>query len=144
MSNWVFGVDEALGEPVAVALGQALQLTNILRDLDEDAALDRLYVPNELLAAYDIPPANARRAITHPRFPEVANDLLVIARRRYREAEAALKLCDAKTMRPAILMMQNYRRILDRLARRGWTRLDEPVSLGKGQKFWILFRYGLI
>lgn len=144
LSNWVFGVDDALGEPVAVSLGQALQLTNILRDLAEDAALDRLYVPNEMLAAYDIPPANARRAITHPRFPEVADELLAIAQRRYQEAEAALVLCDTKTMRPAILMMQNYKRILGRLSRRGWTRLDDPVSLGKGQKLWILFRYGLI
>jgi phytoene synthase len=144
LSNRVFGIDDTQGEPVAFALGQALQLTNILRDLAEDAAIDRLYVPNEMLTAYDIPPANARRAITHPRFPEVANELLVIARQRYQEAEAALKPCDTRTMRPAILMMQNYRRILDRLSRRGWTRLDEPVSLGKAQKIWILFRYGLI
>jgi hypothetical protein len=41
-------------------------------------------------------------------------------------------------------MLQNYRRVLNKLVCRGWHRLDEPVSLGKGQKIWILLRYGLI
>ncbi len=144
LSNRVFGIDDALGEPVAVSLGQALQLTNILRDLAEDATLDRLYVPNDMLRAYDIPWGDARRALSHPRIGEVCNELAAIAIRRYQEAEAALAVCDRRTMRPAMLMLQHYRRILHKLVKRGWKRLDEPVSLGKLQKFWILFRYGII
>ena len=129
---------------VAVSLGQALQLTNILRDLSEDAALDRLYVPNDMLMAYDIPWADARRTLTHPRFAEVCNELAAIAMRRYAEAITALSFCDTRQMRPANLMLQNYQRVLKKLIRRGWKKLDEPVSLGKGQKVWILLRYGLI
>jgi len=144
LSNRVFGVDDALGEPVAVSLGQALQLTNILRDLAEDAALDRLYVPNDMLKAYDIPWADARRTLTHPRFFEVCNELAAIAAERYAEAKIALSHCDSRQIRPARLMMENYQRILKKLVRRGWKNLDEPVSLGKGQKLWILLRYGLI
>jgi phytoene synthase len=144
LSNCVFGVEETLGEPVAVALGQALQLTNILRDLSEDAALDRLYVPNDMLMVYDIPWADARRTLTHPRFGEVCNELAAIAMQRYEEALSALSVCDTRQMRPAILMLQNYHRVLKKLIGRGWKKLDEPVSLGKGQKFWILLRYGLI
>ena len=144
LSNCVFGIDPAKGEPVAVSLGQALQLTNILRDLSEDAALDRLYVPNDMLRAYDIPWADARRAITHPRFGEVCNELAAIAMKRYAEATVALAACDTRQMRPASLMLHNYERVLKKLIRRGWKRLDEPVSLGKLQKVWILLRYGLI
>lgn len=144
LSNRVFGIDDDRGESVAVALGQALQLTNILRDLAEDAAIDRLYVPNDMLAVYDIPPNSAIRAIRHPRFTEVCNELAGLARRRYSEAETALAACDRRTMRPAIMMMQNYSRILDQLVERGWESPEKPVSLGKLQKLWILVSYGLI
>ena len=144
LSNRIFGVVDELGEPVAVSLGQALQLTNILRDIDEDAGIDRLYVPNDMLAAYDIPPAEVTLVIRHPRFPEICAELAAIARRRYQDAERALAECDRRTMRPAIMMMQNYRRILDKLVERGWSRLDEPVSLSKAQKLWLLMRYALI
>ena len=144
LSNRVFGIDDALGEPVAVSLGQALQLTNILRDLWEDAALDRLYVPNDMLMNYDIPWADAKRTLSHPRFGEVCHELAAIALQRYAEATNALSLCDTSQMRPASLMLQNYQRVLKKLIRRGWKNLDEPVSLGKGQKVWILLRYGLI
>ena len=144
LSNRIFGADDERGEPVAVSLGQALQLTNILRDLAEDAAIDRLYVPNDMLAVYDIPPNSARRAITHPRFPEVCAELAAVAQRRYADAARSLAVCDRRTMRPAIMMMQNYSRILERLIARGWRRLDDPVSLSKAQKMWILLRYGLI
>jgi len=144
LSNRVFGVDDELGEPVAVSLGQALQLTNILRDLREDASLDRLYVPNDMLLTYDISWADAKRTLTHPRFGEVCHELATIAHQRYDEAAAALSVCDPHKMRPACLMLQNYRRVLNKLVQRGWKKLDEPVPLGKGQKAWILLRYGLI
>ncbi len=144
LSNSIFGVDETLGDPVAKSLGQALQLTNILRDLHEDAEIDRLYVPNDMLSAYDIPPANVKLVIRHPRFPEICEELAAVARRRYADAELALAQCDRRTMKPAIMMMQNYRRILNKLVARGWERLDSPVSLSKQQKLWLLLRYALI
>jgi presqualene diphosphate synthase len=144
LSNRVFGIDDALGEPVAVSLGQALQLTNILRDLAEDAALDRLYVPNDMLAAYDIPWSDARSALGHPRFAEVCDELAAIATQRFADAERALSACNRRVMRPARLMLQNYRSVLYKLQDRGWSRLDERVSLGRRQKVWILLRYGLI
>ena len=97
-----------------------------------------------MLAAYDIPWADARRALTHPRFTEVGDELAAIAAQRFAEAEVALSACDTKLMRPAMLMLHNYHRVLRKLMKRGWKRLDEPVSLGKGQKLWILLRYGLI
>ncbi len=143
LSNRVFGVDDISGEPVAVALGQALQLTNILRDLAEDAAVDRLYLPGDLLTAHGIPDDDAPRALTHAALPEVCEEIARITERRFAEAEAALSACDRNTMRPAIMMMQVYRRIFERLRRRGWRRLDERVRLSALQKLWVLARYGL-
>lgn len=144
LSNRVFGVTDGVGEPVAVALGQALQLTNILRDLAEDAALDRLYIPREVLAAHGIPDDSARAALTHPGFPAACETLATLAARRYAEAEAALMRCDRRTMRPAIMMMAVYRALFNKLRRRGWRRLDQPVSLNPMEKIWILVRHGLI
>jgi phytoene synthase len=144
LSNRVFGVDDAAGEAVAVALGQALQMTNVLRDLREDAALDRLYLPAELLHAYGIPNRDARAVLAHPAMPEVCDALARLTAKRYVEAAAALAACDRRIMRPAIMMMQLYRRIFAKLRRRGWRRLDRRVGLSVWQKLWVLVRYGLL
>jgi len=144
LSNRIFGVDDAHGEPVAVSLGQALQLTNILRDLHEDAALDRLYVPNDMLAAYDISWGDPYRTLSHPRFGSVCAELAAIASQRYADATIAISAGGSRRLRPANLMLQNYQRVLHKLVERGWDKLDEPVSLGKSQKLWILLRYGII
>jgi phytoene synthase len=144
LSNRIFGIDDAEGEAVAVSLGQALQLTNILRDLSEDAALDRLYVPNDMLAAHDIPGGDPKRALQHPRFGALCEELAAIADQRFRDATKAISTGNSRLLRPANLMLQNYQRVLRKLIKRGWDRLEEPVSLGKLEKVWILLRYGLI
>lgn len=144
LSNPVFGIEEEKGEPVAVALGQALQLTNILRDLAEDAALNRLYLPRDLLERYGIPDEDAAIALAHPRFSEACDELAGLAERRFAEAAAALDRCDRRIMRPAIMMMAVYRRILRKLRQRGWLRLNEPVSLGAAEKLWIILRFGVV
>ena len=141
LSNQIFGVDKAIGEPIAKALGRALQLTNILRDLHEDAGIDRLYVPQEMLSHHHILSVDARLAITHPKFPKVCEELATIARLSYKDAEHALSQCDRKTMLPAIMMMQNYHLIFNKLVKRGWTDLKKPISLNKAQKLWLLIRY---
>ena len=144
LSNPVFGVENGLGEPVAVSLGHALQLTNILRDLAEDAALNRLYLPHDLLMRFDIPDNDAAAALRHSRFPEACDVLATLAARRFAEAETALARCDRRIMRPAIMMMAVYRTILHKLRQRGWRRLDQPVGLGTAEKLWIFIRYALL
>jgi phytoene synthase len=144
LSNPVFGIEDGLGEPVAVALGHALQLTNILRDLAEDAALNRLYVPHELLMRFDIPDDDATAALGHIRFPEACDVLATLAARRFAEAETALARCNRRIMRPAIMMMAVYRAMLGKLRRRGWRDLDRPVGLGAAEKLWIFVRYAVL
>ncbi len=147
LSNRVFGIDDIRGEEVATALGHALQLTNILRDLAEDAALDRIYLPRDMLAAHGIgdgsADVDASTFLSHPALPAAAGELAGLVEQRFSQAETALAACDRRLMRPAIMMMQVYRALFRRLQHRGWNPLGVRISLPAWQKLWILCRYGL-
>jgi presqualene diphosphate synthase len=144
MSNQVFGVEKELGDKVAFALGQALQLTNILRDVAEDAERDRLYLPQDLLTAHGIDSTDIEEVLTHPRLVDVCELLAEVAKRRFAESRELLAQCDRTQMRPAIMMMEVYNAILNRLFLRGWEYLDIPVKLSKVKKLWVAFRYGML
>ncbi len=144
LSIRIFGDASTQARTVAIALGEALQLTNILRDVHEDAMRGRLYLPRELLDRHGVPNGDAAVALMHPALPRVCEDLAVIARQRFVEAEAAMAECRRTAMRPARIMMHMYRRILDGLERRGWTRLDQRVRVPTLTKLAILLRHGII
>ncbi len=144
LSVKIFGATEAAARDVAFALGQALQLTNILRDLREDAERGRLYLPAELLDAHNIGERDANAVLAHPNLGAVCDEVAALARRRFGEAETELEKCARRPMRPAIIMMHVYRRVLDKLIRRGWRRIDEPVKLGRAEKIWVALRHGLV
>jgi len=144
LSVKAFGSTGPQSAEVARHLGRALQLTNILRDLAEDAERGRLYLPAELLDAEGIAARDPAAVLDHPRLANVCDALAEVARGHYREAAAALAQCARRPMRPAIVMMHAYRRVLDALQRRGWRRYAEPVSIGKPAKLWIVLRHGLI
>lgn len=143
LSNRIFGIDANQGDRIAAALGEALQLTNILRDVHEDAERDRLYLPTDLLHRHGILAGEIASVLAHPRLADACAELAALAERRFAEAEAALAACDRRQMRPAIMMMAVYRAIFRRLHRRGWRRLAQPVTLSRPQKLWILLRYGM-
>jgi squalene synthase HpnD len=144
LSIKAFGASEDEARRVAHHLGRALQLTNILRDLREDADRGRLYLPAELLDAHGIKARTPDAVLAHPNLHGVCNDLAKLARERYRDATVAMRKCRRKGMRPAILMMHAYRGILGKLLKRGWRDLATPVSLNKAEKLWILLRYGIV
>lgn len=104
----------------ALALGEALQLTNILRDIDEDAALGRLYLPQEALAAAGIATADPAAALRHPDLPQACHWLAAQAERRFADAAVLLAGCGRRRLWPAAAMMTLYRRLLDRMVARGW------------------------
>jgi phytoene synthase len=144
LSIRVFG---AHGEDVrrgALALGEALQLTNILRDLAEDAARGRLYLPRELLEKHRITDRDPMAALRDPALPQVCDALAARARTRFAEAERDFARTDRRTLRPALIMMHVYRRTLDRLIARGWRRLEHPVRLARPERLWLALRYGLL
>lgn len=145
LSHRVFGVDEQTGDRLALALGQALQLTNILRDLDEDARRNRVYLPGDMLRAHGVTDTeDAISALGQPAVAEICEQVARIARNRFTEAAAVLGECDRRDTRPAMIMMEVYRRTLRRLMFRGWRRWAEPVSVSPAEMLWVVFRYGIV
>ena len=143
LSVQVFGLGEEMGKKLAFAQGLALQLTNILRDIADDARQGRLYIPHDLLDSYDIAAGDLPSVLRHPAFPKACETLARVAERNFEKTDAVIAECDHDKIRPAIVMMETYRRIFAKLKRRGWRRLDLPVSLSKLGKLWIVLRYGV-
>ena len=144
LSVHAFGVPRRPGPRIAETLGNALQLTNILRDLKEDAALDRLYVPRDLLDRHGVRAGPPDAAFVQPGFAGACEELAALARGYYSEADRLLKEYGWRRMRPAVLMMAVYQETLDRLEERGWRRVGGPIRLTHARKTWIGLRYGLL
>lgn len=142
LSVRAFGDASLAADRVAQALGRALQLTNILRDLAEDAERGRLYLPREWLEAEGVPrdPAGALSASGLPR---VCRRVSALAHTYFDDARKAMREADRHAMRPARLMGDTYASILRRLDRRGWRNPSERVSLSALQKVWVALRYAI-
>jgi squalene synthase HpnD len=144
LSVRIFGDYKPPADRVADALGRALQLTNILRDLAEDGARGRLYLPKELLERHGIAGDDPLGVLAHSALPAVCRDLAAIAERHYAEAAAAMAACPRRAMRPAALMRAVYEATLHRLIAAGWRDLDAPARLPKARKLWLVLRHGLL
>ena len=144
LSVHVFGDPSPAAHRVADALGRALQLTNILRDLDEDAQRNRLYLPRELLDRHGIRDADPARVLRHPALPSVCRDLADIALGHFDAAERTMAECSRRAMRPAATMGAFYRAMLEAMLRDGWRNPAARVSLSKGRKLWLVLRHALI
>lgn len=142
LSVRVFGDASPVADRVAYALGRALQLTNILRDLAEDAERGRLYLPREYLDAAAVP-HDPNAALAAPGLDTVCARVAALARSYFHDAESAMAACDRRAMRPARLMGATYAAILQRLERRGWRHPEHRVSLPKWQKLWLAMRFGV-
>jgi phytoene synthase len=140
LSVRAFGDASPAADQVAYSLGRALQLTNILRDLQEDAANGRLYLPREWLEHAGVP-LDPSRALAHAALPAVCDRVAAAAARHFRNARVAMRACDRKAMRPARLMGATYAAMLAGLQRRGWRRLEVPVKLTTWRKLWIVMRH---
>ncbi len=142
LSVRAFGDASANADTVAYHLGRALQLTNILRDLAEDAGRGRLYLPREALDHAGVP-ADPAIALHHPGLTQVCVAVAAEARQHFADTFTAMRLCDAAAMRPARAMAASYRAVLARLERRGWQHPDRPVTVPAWQKLFIALRYSL-
>lgn len=144
LSVHVFGDPSVKAHEVADALGRALQLTNILRDLAEDAERGRLYLPRELLDRHGIRSADPAVVLRHPALPAVCRDLAALAYRHFDAADAAMALASRRAMRPAAVMGAFYRAMLDALVAADWRDPAARIGLSKGRKLWLVLRHGLI
>jgi squalene synthase HpnD len=144
LSVHIFGDSSAEAHAVADSLGRALQLTNILRDLDEDAQRGRLYLPREMLDRHGIRAAAPIEVLRHPALPSICRDLAAVAERHFAEADRAMTRCSRRAMRPASVMGAFYHAMLMALLRSGWRDPARRVSLSKAQKLWLVLRHGLL
>jgi phytoene synthase len=144
LSVRIFGMEEAPGRELAHHLGRALQLTNILRDLDEDAEMGRLYLPAEALQAAGIETRDPRAVVDHPSIDVACRWVGERAREHYRQADAVLKTHPAGRIRSPRLMRVVYDEILGRMQVEGWASPRRRVRIGKGRLIWLALRHGLI
>lgn len=128
----IFGCSDSRSESYAVHLGHALQLTNILRDIGEDAGQGRIYLPLEDLARFGVGKEEILKRQAGPRF----HDLLrhVAARARARFAAAIPPSGDFRPLLPARIMSAVYQKILDRMERENFPVLQKRIALNKHEK----------
>jgi phytoene synthase len=140
MTSQVFGYDsqEALG--YAVDLGIAMQLTNILRDVGEDLLRDRIYLPQEDLARFDV---SEEDLFNHRRTENVIELLdfqIRRTRRYYQRSDKGIGLLSSDSRLPVYLARQNYGRILDKIEENNYNIFDKRAYLNATEKISILPR----
>jgi phytoene synthase len=126
---------------LAYHLGRALQLTNILRDLDEDAARGRLYLPREALEAAGIDNFAPHAVLAHPALPEVCAPVLSRAREHFGQADLVMAGLPRKALKAPVMMSVGYRSILDNLTARGFAPPRAPVHVSRLKLAGALLRH---
>lgn len=144
LSVRVFGLGEEDGIALAHHLGRALQLTNILRDIDEDAGIGRLYLPRELLSAAGIASDDPAVVTADPRLPQVCDKILAQARDHFAKADAIMVRNPRRIVRAPRIMYAYYHAILERLVARGFAPPRASIKLGKAAKIFIVLRHAFI
>ncbi len=142
LSVHAFGAEEPEARDLALAEGDALQFTNILRDIAEDAERGRLYLPRDLLLRHGIDSRDPLAVAKDPRLPAVCFDLAAMAEERFGEARRLMASCRRGPMRPARIMLAVYHRLLMRLQKEGWDDISIRVRLPKAEKLWIALKNG--
>ncbi len=144
LSVKVFGMERQQGIELSHHLGRALQLTNILRDFDEDAGIGRLYVSSDALAVAGIPVSDPATIIADPRIDAAARVLAQAARGHYAAADRVMNASRQGSIKAPRLMRAAYGKILEHMLVQGWAPPRTRVSLSKAEKLWVLLRYGLL
>ncbi|HEX3635412.1 MAG TPA: presqualene diphosphate synthase HpnD [Paraburkholderia sp.] len=144
LSVRVFGIRGQDGAALAFHLGRALQLTNILRDLDEDAGKGRLYLPREALVAAGIDQTDPATVLDHPALSKACATVLERVRDNFAAAGLLMAKHPLSIVRAPRLMAEVYRNILERLAARGWAPPRRPVRVARPTLLWIVLRHGLL
>jgi phytoene synthase len=140
LSVKVFGMAPEPGRALAHHLGRALQLTNILRDLDEDAEMGRLYLPREALLAAGIAITDPVAVIARPSIGEACATVVAMAKAEFEAATAIMARSPRRVVKAPRIMGQAYRVILDTLIARGFTPPRQRVRLPRAKLILIVLR----
>jgi presqualene diphosphate synthase len=144
LSVRVFGTEEEDGKQLAYHLGRALQLTNILRDVDEDAEIGRLYLPREALESAGIESTEPKEVVANPRLAVACAPVIERARTHFARAEAIMARNPRRSVRAPRVMGAVYRAMLDGMVRRGWSPPRKRVRIGKVRLIAIVLRNAFI
>jgi phytoene synthase len=144
LSVRVFQMEKQAGLALAYHLGRALQLTNILRDLDEDAALGRLYLPKEALLEANITTSEPLAALSSPTIGRACASVAALAEQHFAKADAIMARSPRRAVRTPRIMAAAYRLILARMIARGWQAPRERVKLRRRQFLRILLQYAIV
>jgi phytoene synthase len=136
----IFGYRDARTLEYAKDLGIAFQLTNIIRDVGEDARKNRVYLPMEDLKRFGVPAGDILQAKQTPEFRTLMEFEAGRARGYYHSALSALPAADRRAQRPGLIMAAIYRALLDEMQRDGFHVLTQRTSLTPLRKFWIAWR----
>jgi 15-cis-phytoene synthase len=136
----IFGYHDPRTLEYARELGIAFQLTNIIRDVGEDARKDRIYLPMAELKEFGVPAADILASRETPQFKRLMAFEAARARRHYEQAMQALPDADRRTQRPGLIMAAIYRTLLEEIERDGFRVLTRKTSLTPLRKFWIAWR----
>jgi phytoene synthase len=135
-----FGYRDARTLEYAHDLGIAFQLTNIIRDVGEDARKNRIYLPMDELKRFDVPAADILNARETPQFNALMRFQDERARSWYDKALAALPAQDRRAQRPGLIMAAIYKALLDEIGRDDFRVLSRRTSLTPLRKFWIAWK----
>ncbi len=140
LSVRVFGLPRDAGLALAHHLGRALQLTNILRDLDEDAAMGQLYLPREVLREVGIIGTDPATVLANPMLGEACAAVVAMAKADFAQARAIMAESPRRAVRAPRIMGEAYRLILDQLIARGFAPPRSPVRLPRLKILLIVLR----
>jgi len=143
LSTKVFGMDDGPGFELAHHLGRALQLTNILRDVDEDASIGRLYLPREYLTQAGITTDEPMAAINTPAVDQACRAVARDAHKHYQASAAVLAKGPKGQLRAPRLMGAVYSAILSKMEKQGWAPPRTRAKIGKSELLMIVLRHGL-
>ncbi len=144
LSVRVFGMEREAGLALAHHLGRALQMTNILRDLDEDAGIGRLYLPREALNDAGIAGDDPAIVIASPAIDKACAPVAARAERHFAEADKIMAASPRPAVRAPRIMGSAYRIIFDRIRARGWQAPRQRIRLSRWQFAGILLRYAIV
>jgi len=140
MSAEIFGYTDPATKGYARDLGVAFQLTNIIRDVGEDARRGRIYLPQDELQRFAVPPSALLRGEYSAAFRQLMRFEVDRARTWYERAMAQLPSQDRKAQRAGLVMAAIYRTLLDEIAHDGYQVLDRRTSLTPLRKLWLAWR----
>ena len=140
LSAEIFGVTDRKTLRYATELGTALQLTNIIRDVGEDARRGRIYLPVDELQRFNVPAADIMNARETPAFLALMQFQGERAQSYYYKALSTLPVTDRSAQRPGLIMAAVYRTLLDEISKDGYQVLKQKTSLPPLRKLWLALK----